>query len=180
MKEKFRRCWALVLVFVIVTGVCFLFAGRKSGMFIDEIYAYGLSNSHYAPFLTDIKDGEMVGKTFTRQELFDYVAVTDGEGFDVLSGSVTGETKTQDNAFTISADAGVSLAGMVDLTAHLTAENVEAEDVSFSGGEAVDLSDPTEEQIQRVKDEIVGQAASLTISLATQFDVIGDLMTLIK
>ena len=46
MKEKFRRCWALVLVFVIVTGVCFLFAGRKSGMFIDEIYAYGLSNSH--------------------------------------------------------------------------------------------------------------------------------------
>lgn len=105
---------------------------------------------------------------------------TDGEGFDVLSGSVTGETQTQDDAFTISADAGVSLAGMVDLTAHLTAENVEAEDVSFSGGEAVDLSDPTEEQIQRVKDEIVGQAASLTISLATQFDVIGDLMTLIK
>ena len=105
---------------------------------------------------------------------------TDGEVFDVLSGSVTGETKTQDDAFTISADAGVSLAGMVDLTAHLTAENVEAEDVSFSGGEAVDLSDPTEEQIQRVKDEIVGQAASLTISLATQFDVIGDLMTLIK
>lgn len=105
---------------------------------------------------------------------------TDGEGFDVLSGSVTGETQTQDDAFTISADAGVSMAGMVDLTAHLTAENVEAEDVSFSGGEAVDLSDPTEEQIQRVKDEIVGQAASLTISLATQFDVIGDLMTLIK
>ena len=105
---------------------------------------------------------------------------TDGEGFDVLSGSVTGETQTQADAFTISADAGVSLAGMVDLTAHLTAENVEAEDVSFSGGEAVDLSDPTEEQIQRVKDEIVGQAASLTISLATQFDVIGDLMTLIK
>ena len=65
-------------------------------------------------------------------------------------------------------------------TPDLTAENVEAEDVSFSGGEAVDLSDPTEEQIQRVKDEIVGQAASLTISLATQFDVIGDLMTLIK
>lgn len=105
---------------------------------------------------------------------------TDGEGFDVLSGSVTGETQTQADAFTISADAGVSLAGMVDLTAHLTAENVEAEDVSFSGGEAVDLSDPTEEQIQRVKDEIVEQAASLTISLATQFDVIGDLMTLIK
>ncbi len=85
MKEKFRRCWALVLVFIIVTGVCLLFAERKSGMFIDEIYAYGLSNSHYAPFLTNIKDGEMVGKTFTRQELFDYVAVGDDERFDVGS-----------------------------------------------------------------------------------------------
>ena len=85
MKEKFRRSWALALAFVVVTGVCFLFAGRKSGMFIDEIYTYGLSNSHYAPFLSDIKDGEMVGKTFTRQELFDYVAVTDGERFDAGS-----------------------------------------------------------------------------------------------
>lgn len=104
----------------------------------------------------------------------------DGEGFDVLSGSVTGETQTQDGVFTISADAGVSLAGMVELAAHLTAENVEAEEISFSGGEAIDLSNPTEEQTQRVKDEVVKQAAAMTISLATQLDVIGDLMTLLK
>ena len=105
---------------------------------------------------------------------------TDGEGFDVLSGSVTGETQTQDGVFTISADAGVSLAGMAELTVHLTAENVEAEEISFSGGEAIDLSNPTEEQMQRVSNEIVGQAAALTISLATQLDVAGDLMTLLK
>lgn len=104
----------------------------------------------------------------------------DGEGFDVLSGSVTGETQTQDGVFTISADADVSLASMVELAAHLTAENAEAEEISFSGGEAIDLSNPTEEQTQRVKDEVVKQAAAMTISLATQLDVIGDLMTLLK
>ena len=104
----------------------------------------------------------------------------DGEGFDVLSGFAAGETQTQDGLFTLSADAGISLAGMAELTAHLSAENVEAEEVSFSGGEAIDLSDPTEEQMQRVKDEVVKQAAAMTVSLATQLDVIGDLMTLVK
>ena len=124
------------------------------------------------------------GEGETRTEGFEGRAAlqlrTDGEGFDVLSGSVTGETQTQDGVFTISADAGVSLAGMAELTVHLTAENVEAEEISFSGGEAIDLSNPTEEQTQRVSNEIVGQAAALTISLATQLDVAGDLMMLLK
>ena len=124
------------------------------------------------------------GEGETRTEGFEGRAAlqlrTDGEGFDVLSGSVTGETQTQDGVFTISADAGVSLAGMAELTVHLTAENVEAEEISFSGGEAIDLSNPTEEQTQRVSNEIVGQAAALTISLATQLDVAGDLLMLLK
>ena len=85
MKGKIRRCPALILIFITVTGVFLMFAYRKSGMFIDEIYSYGLSNSHYAPFLSDIKDGEMVGKTFTRQELLDYVSVSSGELFDAGS-----------------------------------------------------------------------------------------------
>ncbi len=82
MKESFRRIWALLLALILVSGVCFLFAGRKQGMFIDEIYTYGLSNSSYAPFLSDVKGGDIVGKTFTRAELLDYVSVTGDEGFD--------------------------------------------------------------------------------------------------
>ncbi len=80
MRRIFRQYWAAALMFIIVTGVCLLFSVRKSGMFIDEIYTYGLSNSQYAPYLSDIKGGDMTGKTFTRQELLDYVTVTDGEG----------------------------------------------------------------------------------------------------
>lgn len=85
MKQVFRKYWAIALMFILVTGVCLLFSVRKSGMFIDEIYTYGLSNSSYAPFLSDVKGGELIGETFTRQELVDYVTVVSGEGFDVGS-----------------------------------------------------------------------------------------------
>lgn len=82
MKDAVKKYWAVALMFFIVTAVCLLFSCRKSGMFIDEIYTYGLSNSSYAPYITDIKGGNAVGQIISREELFDYVAVTEGEGFD--------------------------------------------------------------------------------------------------
>ena len=82
LKKACGKYLALVLVLLLVCAVCLLFSSRKSGMFIDEIYTYALSNSDHAPFLIDLKNGEMVGTVFTREEFFDYVAVTDGEGFD--------------------------------------------------------------------------------------------------
>ena len=85
MKEAARKYGALVLALIAVLGVCLLFSVRKSGMFIDEIYTYGLSNSHFAPFLADMKDGDLVDKVLTRQDLLDYVTVNDGEGFDFAS-----------------------------------------------------------------------------------------------
>ena len=82
MKLKFRRLWALALALVMVTGVCFLFASRKKGMFIDEIYTYGLSNSHYAPFLSYTTGGSLKDTTLSRQQLLDYLVVNDGESLD--------------------------------------------------------------------------------------------------
>lgn len=82
MKGWFKKNWAVALMFLIVTAVCFMFSCRKSGMFIDEIYTYGLSNSSYTPYVTDIRGGDAIGQVISREELFDYVAVTDGEGFD--------------------------------------------------------------------------------------------------
>lgn len=82
MKKTARQYWALLLALVMISAVCFMFSGRKSGMFIDEIYSYGLANSSYAPFLDDIKGGDMVGKTFTRAELLDYVSVMGSESVD--------------------------------------------------------------------------------------------------
>lgn len=82
MKDALKKYWAVALMFLIVTAVCLLFSFRKSGMFIDEIYTYGLSNSSYTPYITDIKGGDALGQVITQEELFDYVAVTDEEGFD--------------------------------------------------------------------------------------------------
>lgn len=85
MKNTLRKYLALVLVFIAVTSVCFLFSTRKEGMFIDEIYTYGLSNNVGGPFLRDMKGGHIVDTVFTREELIDYVAVTGDEGFDFAS-----------------------------------------------------------------------------------------------
>ncbi len=82
MKDILKRGWALLLVLILVGGVCLLFSTRKQGMFIDEIYTYGLSNSSYAPFLSDVKGGSLNHKTVTRDELLDYVSVMGDEGFD--------------------------------------------------------------------------------------------------
>ena len=85
MKQAVRKYWAVALMLVIVTGVCLLFSIRKAGMFIDEVYTYSLSNSSYAPYLSDLKGGDMTGQIYTREELLDYVTVEDDEGFDAGS-----------------------------------------------------------------------------------------------
>ena len=85
MKTAMRKYLALVLVLIIVSAVCLLFSTRKEGMFIDEIYTYGLSNNVGGPFLRDMKGGNIVDTVFTRAELTDYVAVTGDEGFDFAS-----------------------------------------------------------------------------------------------
>ena len=85
MKQSIQRRWALLLALILITAVCFLFAGRKQGMFIDEIYTFGLSNSSYRPFLGGLKYGSIEHRVFTRAELLDYVSVTGDEGFDVGS-----------------------------------------------------------------------------------------------
>ena len=81
MAKAVRKHAVLLAALMIISAVCFLFAGRKEGMFIDEIYSYGLANSYYAPFVTDLKDGDMLDKVMTRQELVDYLSVGEGDGF---------------------------------------------------------------------------------------------------
>ena len=86
--RRFRDFLSLLAALLIVLSVCLLFSTRKSGMFIDEIYTYGLSNSHYMPFLGNGEHdkGELpADQIFTQSELFDYVAVTDGDRFDFAS-----------------------------------------------------------------------------------------------
>ena len=79
----------LILVLVLVLAVGLHFCFWKSGMFIDEIYTYGLSNSHYMPFIGNGGQDDhdtLPEQIITREDFFDYLAVTDGEpGFDLGS-----------------------------------------------------------------------------------------------
>lgn len=85
MKDKLQKHGAFLLALLTVLAVSLFFAQRKNGMFIDEIYTYGLSNSHYAPFLSDVAGGELEGAVLTRQDLLDYVTVGDDELGDLGS-----------------------------------------------------------------------------------------------
>ena len=86
MKTWIKKYFALILALILVSAVCFLFAGRKEGMFIDEIYSFGLSNSYYAPYVTDLPGGDLIDKVMTRPELIDYLSVGDDDRF--AAGSV--------------------------------------------------------------------------------------------
>ena len=85
MKKCLQQFGALALALVLTLLGCLYFARMKSGLFIDEIYTYGLSNSHYAPFMTDVAGGELRDRVLTRQQFLDYLVVNDGEALDFAS-----------------------------------------------------------------------------------------------
>ena len=86
LPRKLRSVLPLLAVLVLVLAVCLHFCLWKSGMFIDEIYTYGLANSHYMPFIGHGDHDRIQEQIITREDFFDYLAVTDSEpGFDVDS-----------------------------------------------------------------------------------------------
>ena len=85
MRKLLQRWGALALVLLLTTLGCLWYARQKSGLFIDEIYTYGLSNSHFAPYLTDVAGGDARDGVLTRQQLFDYLTVGEDERFDFAS-----------------------------------------------------------------------------------------------
>ena len=78
-RRKLVSLLPLLLVLLVVLGVCLHFCLWKSGMFIDEIYTYGLSNSHYMPFIGHGDHDKIDEQIITRGDFFDYLAVTEGE-----------------------------------------------------------------------------------------------------
>ena len=85
MKSFLKKNVILLVVLLLVT-VAFLHFGRaKAGFFIDEIHTYGLSNSHYAPYISDAVGGSLRDVIITRQQLLDYATVDSGQVFDFAS-----------------------------------------------------------------------------------------------
>ena len=86
LPRKLRSVLPLLAVLALVLAVCLHFCLWKSGMFIDEIYTYGLANSHFMPFIGHGEHDRIQEQIITREDFFDYLAVTDSEpGFDAAS-----------------------------------------------------------------------------------------------
>ena len=79
--EIVKKYGLSLMLIMVILGVCLFYADQKSGMFIDEIYSYGLSNSEYAPFVTNLKGGDLTGQILTHEDMHNYLTVQAGEQF---------------------------------------------------------------------------------------------------
>ncbi len=70
---------SILLVLIVGWLMCY----EKSGMFLDEIYTYGLANSYYAPFITNVRgEGKEIYNTVVKSsEIHDYLTVGDDDAF---------------------------------------------------------------------------------------------------
>ena len=77
--SKLKRHLPFLVCLLAVLSVSLHFCLWKSGMFIDEIYTFGLSNSSYMPFIGDGSGDRIAEQTLTYDDFYDYLAVTEGE-----------------------------------------------------------------------------------------------------
>ena len=82
MVSELKENRILLLIILISVMLSIFYGFQKEGLFLDELYSYGLSNSHYAPFVENIKGGNFIDTVITKEELSNYITVTEGEGFN--------------------------------------------------------------------------------------------------
>lgn len=80
LKNKEKALFICVLC--IICMIHLFWCLRKTDMFIDEIYTYGLSNSYYAPFIKDTTENDtLINAILTREDFVNYLTVNEGEQF---------------------------------------------------------------------------------------------------
>ncbi len=107
-------------------------------------------------------------------------ARADGESQNLLQATVSGETTAQDDGFSIAANAGLNVANLLELTADVSVVSGEYEEIPFAGGEAIDLSNVTPEQLQKIQDEVAGKVAVLVLSLSQNASVMEAMLKLLN
>ena len=87
--HKDKVDYSTVLSFIIVLAVGIFFCICKSGFYEDEIITYGLANSHNASWIYDIRsdfsEKDMTDNTLYQNEILSYLAVDEGQLFDLQS-----------------------------------------------------------------------------------------------
>ena len=73
------------MVFALCAAVLALFCSRKTGMFIDEVYSFGLSNSAAGPYFSDLRQEGLEDQLFTAEDIEEYLTVEEGSGPDLAA-----------------------------------------------------------------------------------------------
>lgn len=103
-----------------------------------------------------------------------------GTGAQALSATIDGETTTDGESFALNAAVSLKADGLAQMDMSVTLEPGEAEEMAFTGGQAIDLTKLDETQLETVKNEVFSQGVGISMSLITHPGVLSDLMTLIS
>ncbi|MDO5378630.1 MAG: hypothetical protein Q4G52_09880 [Clostridia bacterium] len=104
---------------------------------------------------------------------------TDGEGEDLVVATVSGMTALGEDSLVIGARAALELMDLVSLNADVSLEQAEYDDEAFAGGQAIDLTNFTQDELDAVTGEIIGRVTELSLSLMTHPSVLSDITTII-
>lgn len=96
-----------------------------------------------------------------------------------LKASLSGQTALGADTLAVDATASAALDGLGTLIVDARMEQSEYAGDDFAGGLAVDMTNLTEKQLEEIKNEVMGKAAKLSVSLMFHPGVISDLMTLV-
>ena len=86
---------------------------------------------------------------------------------------------TDGNSFTTNADVSLAVTDWAKLTANVTLEQVEYEEIAFAGGQAIDVTNISGEEIEKIKNEVLSAGTKISMALLMKPDVLADLMTVI-
>lgn len=153
------------------------FAGQLDVVNQDDQSSVGFGTYNSMVFTANEDENGNQGEAFEVNAALH--ARMNGENMQLVSFDVTGETTTGEDGFAIKAKAGFN-ATLAALSAEMTLARAEYEEIVFEGGEAVDLTALDEEQMEKIKNQVVNNAASMALSLAMRPAVMSDLMKLIQ
>ena len=102
-----------------------------------------------------------------------------GENSRSIVAAFEGETATDGNSFTTTADVSLDVTDWAKVTADVTLEQVDYEEIVFAGGQAIDLTNISDDEIQQIKNEVIAQGAKLSLALVLHPSVLSDLMTIV-
>lgn len=105
---------------------------------------------------------------------------SDGEENPTMWALATGTTALGEDTLSVKANTSLCVVPVgLQLNARVSLEQAEYDDEAFEGGQAIDLTNLTQDELDTITGEVMGQATKLSLSLMTHPSVLSDVMTII-